>query len=131
MAEQYDKLPNENEIQSGLTTSKDAEVMAQAVNNLAPKCEFGIRKNDSDELYLVHKGGDALPSDSAVDTEIASINTAYAAKDYYRSRAKEYIAIGNQLDLLWHDIDADSDLKTKLSGFYDAIKATKDKYPKS
>ena len=51
MAEQYDKLPNENEIQSGLTTSKDAEVMAQAVNNRAPKWEFGIRKNDSDELY--------------------------------------------------------------------------------
>ena len=131
MAEQYDKLPNENEIQSGLTTSKSAEVMAQAVNKLAPKWECGLRKNDSDELYLVHKGGDALPSDSAVDTEIASINTAYAAKDYYRSRAKEYIAIGNQLDLLWHDIDADSDLKTKLSGFYDALKATKDKYPKS
>ena len=56
MADQYDKLPQENEIQSGLTTSRTPEVMAQAVNNLAPNCEFGIRKNENNEYYLLHKG---------------------------------------------------------------------------
>ena len=131
MADQYDKLPQENEIQSGLTTSRTPEVMAQAVNNLAPNCEFGIRKNENNEYYLLHKGGDDLPPQNDIDEEISRINAEYDAKGYYRNRAKEYIAIGNQLDLLWHDIDADEDLKTKLSGFYNAINATKDKYPKS
>ena len=42
----------------------------------------------------------------------------------------EYPTIEEQMDLLWHAIDADADLKTKLGGFYDAIKAVKAKYPK-
>ena len=41
-----------------------------------------------------------------------------------------YPAIGDQLDLLWHAIDADSDLKVKFSAFYNSIKAVKDANPK-
>ena len=45
-------------------------------------------------------------------------------------RSQEYPAIGEQLDLLYHAIDADSDLKTKFSSFYNTIKSVKEKYPK-
>ena len=41
-----------------------------------------------------------------------------------------YLGIGDQLDLLWHAIDADEDLKVKFADFYNAAKAVKDKYPK-
>tara|TARA_Y100001951_G_C11058403_1_gene139474 strand:+ start:216 stop:515 length:300 start_codon:yes stop_codon:yes gene_type:complete len=41
-----------------------------------------------------------------------------------------YPEISEQLDLLWHAIDADADLKVKLAGFYNAIKAVKDANPK-
>ena len=41
-----------------------------------------------------------------------------------------YPQIGDQLDLLFHAIEADTDLKTKFAEFYNAIKAVKDAYPK-
>ena len=53
-----------------------------------------------------------------------------AANGYKKDRQQSYPILGEQLDLLWHSIDADADLKVKLSGFYNAIKALKDKYPK-
>ena len=45
-------------------------------------------------------------------------------------RSQEYPAIKEQLDMLYHAIDADSDLKTKFSSFYNTIKSVKEKYPK-
>ena len=45
-------------------------------------------------------------------------------------RKDEYPEIGEQLDMLYHAIDADSDLKTKFSSFYNTIKSVKEKYPK-
>tara|TARA_Y100001973_G_C5158392_1_gene312140 strand:+ start:265 stop:648 length:384 start_codon:yes stop_codon:yes gene_type:complete len=45
-------------------------------------------------------------------------------------RREEYPEIGEQLDMLYHAMDADSDLKTKFSSFYTSIKEIKDKYPK-
>ena len=41
-----------------------------------------------------------------------------------------YPAIGDQLDLLWHEIDADADLKVKFASFYNSIKTIKDANPK-
>ena len=37
---------------------------------------------------------------------------------------------GDQLDMLWHSIDKNPDLKTKFFDFYEAIKAVKVKYGK-
>jgi hypothetical protein len=49
---------------------------------------------------------------------------------FYRSnRAKEYSAIGEQLDALWHAMDR-GDLP-KVPEFYDPIKEVKDRHPKS
>jgi hypothetical protein len=42
-----------------------------------------------------------------------------------------YDTIGNQLDMLFHAIDADSDLKTKFATWHTHIAAVKAKYPKS
>ena len=53
-----------------------------------------------------------------------------AKETHIYPRKMEYPTIEEQMDLLWHAIDADADLKTKLGGFYDAIKAVKAKYPK-
>ena len=41
-----------------------------------------------------------------------------------------YDTIGNQLDMLFHAIDADSDLKTKFATWHTHIAAVKAKYPK-
>ena len=45
-------------------------------------------------------------------------------------RASNYPKIGDQLDMLWHSIDRDGELKSKYYDFYEAIKAVKVKFPK-
>jgi len=66
--------------------------------------------------------------------------TAYAAqkakevktapKPYVAKRKLAYPQIGDQLDMLWHSIDENAELKQKYFAFYEAIKAVKAKYPK-
>tara|TARA_R100000426_G_C4773476_1_gene91882 strand:+ start:236 stop:505 length:270 start_codon:yes stop_codon:yes gene_type:complete len=67
---------------------------------------------------------------SAREAEEAAFIAYRAANGYKSARAASYPPLGEQLDLLWHAIDADADLKVKLSGFYNAIKAVKDANPK-
>ena len=50
---------------------------------------------------------------------------------YINQRRNAYPAIGDQLDMLWHSIDQDAELKQKYFDFYQAIKSVKVKYPKN
>lgn len=49
---------------------------------------------------------------------------------YIGQRKNAYPDIGDQLDMLWHSIDQDPQLKSKYFDFYEAIKTVKVKYPK-
>ena len=51
-------------------------------------------------------------------------------RGYVEKRASEYPSVGDQLDMLWHAIDADATLKTNYSAFHAAIKTVKDANPK-
>lgn len=50
---------------------------------------------------------------------------------YKNQRKNAYPEIGDQLDMLWHSIDQDAELKQKYFDFYQAIKSVKVKYPKN
>ena len=71
---------------------------------------------------------------SKIDAARTTLNAEAAAVKYKTDRttngSKTYPAIGDQLDLLWHAIDADTDLKSKFSAFYNCIKEVKDANPK-
>jgi len=64
------------------------------------------------------------------DAEEAAFIKFQAETEYITNRRNNYPQIGEQLDLLFHAIDADTDLKIKLASFYNAIKAVKDANPK-
>ena len=53
-----------------------------------------------------------------------------APKPYVAKWKLAYPQIGDQLDMLWHSIDENAELKQKYFAFYEAIKAVKAKYPK-
>jgi hypothetical protein len=61
--------------------------------------------------------------------KISALVAEYEAKEYQRQRALEYPSIGNQLDMLWHAIDAGT--LNKTSDFYTTLKAVKDANPKA
>ena len=85
----------------------------------------GAYKADGTEINLVQSDIDAARS--ILDAEAAAVKYK---TDRTTNGSTTYPAIGDQLDLLWHAIDADTDLKSKFSAFYNSIKEVKDKYPK-
>jgi len=50
------------------------------------------------------------------------------SEDYRKLRQKEYPSLADQLDALWHAMDAGG--LPKVEPFYSQIKAVKDKYKK-
>ena len=85
----------------------------------------GAFKADGSQITLVQ---------SDIDAARVTLDAEAAAVKYKTDRttdgSKTYPAIGDQLDLLWHAIDADTDLKSKFSAFYNSIKEVKDANPK-
>ena len=71
---------------------------------------------------------------SKIDTARTELNTAAAAIKYQTDRttdgSKTYDTIGNQLDMLFKAIDADSDLKTKFATWHTHITEVKNANPK-
>ena len=70
------------------------------------------------------------PTEQACTNGLATLQSNFDNKEYQRNRAKEYPAIGDQLDMLWHSIDEDASLKSKYFAFHQAILAIKSKYSK-
>jgi len=80
------------------------------------------------------RGSDPQPTEAELTQAWADWQAAAAAVKYKTDRTKNgsttYASTGDQLDLLWHAIDADTDLKSKFSAFYNSIKEVKDANPK-
>ena len=84
--------------------------------------------------------GIKVPFTAQEEAEWDANEAAYAAKQakevktepkpYVAKRKLAYPPIGDQLDMLWHSIDKNPDLKTKFFDFYEACKAVKVKYGK-
>ena len=72
------------------------------------------------------KTGIPKPTQAELDAEVTRLQTEYDNNQYQRDR--QYAPTGDQLDMLWHSIDAGIDLKQ--SEFYIANKAGKDANPK-
>ena len=85
----------------------------------------GAFKADGSQITLVQSDIDAARV--TLDAEAAAVKYK---TDRTTNGSTTYPAIGDQLDLLWHAIDADSDLKSKFSAFYNSIKEVKDANPK-
>ena len=71
---------------------------------------------------------------SKIDSARATLNAEAAAIKYQTDRttdgSKTYDTIGNQLDMLFKAIDADTDLKTKFATWHTHITEVKNANPK-
>jgi len=88
-----------------------------------------------------HNGTTPIPV-ADIEAKMTELQAEYDAKqyqrdnepkqpDYIKQRRNSYPEIGDQLDMLWHSIDQDEELKTKYFNFYQAIKSVKIKHPKN
>lgn len=96
--------------------------------------ELGYKENmlSATETEINWKEGFSLTEaqQTALTAKAQELRTAYNNAEYQRNRASAYPSIGDQLDMLYHAIDADETLKTQFSDFYTAIKTVKDSNPK-
>ena len=104
--------------------------ICDAILSIKPGAEVMVEGTDINDCRIVWLNGTAEISKSDIEAKINELQADYDAKQYQRSRAKEYPKIGDQLDMLWHSIDESPELKQKYFKFYEAIKAVKAKYPK-
>jgi len=96
----------------------------QAIANLYPKVTHITNKYGPLDVNEESVSID----ESKVGEEVKKLETEWKVKQYQRDRQPEYPQIGDQLDMLYHAIDAGKVDKT--SDFYKALKAVKDKHPK-
>ena len=101
-----------------------------ALKSLRPGAEWvwsGADKQWSNLKWVDTK--QTQPTEAEVNAEVTRLTNLETANAYQGKRRDEYSYFGDQLDQLWHDID-DGKLD-KTGSWYLAIKAVKDKYPKS
>lgn len=92
---------------------------------------YGVIDNSKGFIYSnikVVKDGVTKPSEEDFNTKVQELKDAYATAQYKRDRAKEYLPLKEQLDMLWHAIDTGK--LDKTCDFYITNKAVKDKYSK-
>ena len=99
------------------------------------KAYAGTVVSIDDSAGAFDKDGNSVTLEqSKIDTARTELNTAAAAVKYKTDRttdgSKTYDTIGNQLDMLFKAIDADSDLKTKFATWHTHITEVKNANPK-
>ena len=100
--------------------------ITQAIKKINPNAEIVLRGDDINNIEWVN-GTTPIPK---ADIE-AKMNEMGTESNYAQQRRNAYPPIGDQLDMLWHSIDKDPQLKSKYFDFYEAIKGVKVKYPKN
>jgi len=97
----------------------------------AEKINIKLQNDGSgDYIHTWNVSGLAKPTEEQLATYEDEANTEEALNTILNNRRTEYPPIGDQLDMLWHSIDENAELKQKYFAFYEAIKAVKAKYPK-
>jgi len=93
--------------------------IVQAIKAINPSAEVSVNAEDFEQITW--HNGTAVISKADIQAKQAELQTAYNNKKYQRDREKEYPAIVDQLDDIYHN---------GIDGWKATIKVTKDKYPK-
>jgi len=101
-------------------------MIEKAILKINPNAEFSVNASDINQITWLN--GTTPISKADIEAKMVEVQAEYDAKQYQRDRV--YPSIGDQLDLLWHSIDNDAELKSKYFDFHQAILAVKAKHPK-
>ena len=99
-----------------------------AITSINPNAKVVVRGDDINTCEIEWLDGTTPISVSDIQAKMVEVQADYDANQYQRDRV--YPSIGDQLDMLWHSIDKDTELKSKYFDFHQAILAVKAKHPK-
>ena len=101
----------------------------RAILKINPNAVVTVSGNDVNNIEW-HNGTTPI-SKADIEAKMNEMANEPEQSQYAQQRRNAYPAIGDQLDMLWHSIEQDPQLKSKYFDFYEAIKAVKVKYPKN
>ena len=104
-------------------------MIIDAILKINPNAEVTVRGNDINNIKW-HNGTTPIPK-ADIEAKMNEMANESEQSQYAEQRRNAYPEIGDQLDMLWHSIDQDPQLKSKYFDFYEAIKAVKVKHPKN
>lgn len=98
--------------------------LTKALVSLYPGAQWTLNGDQYSGLEWLPGNDKPKPTQEELEAEADRLHQVWLNNQYQRDRAKEYPAIADQLDMLYHD---------KLDGtttWQDAVQVVKDKYPK-
>ena len=98
--------------------------LTKALVSLYPGAQWTLNGDQYSGLEWLPGNDKPKPTQEELEAEADRLHQVWLNTQYQRDRVKEYPAITDQLDMLYHD---------KLDGtttWQDAVQAVKDKYPK-
>tara|TARA_R100000329_G_C7590335_1_gene209363 strand:+ start:542 stop:862 length:321 start_codon:yes stop_codon:yes gene_type:complete len=105
-------------------------MIIKAILKIDPNAQVSVNANDINQITW-HDGNPKNITKADIEAKINEIANEPEQSKYAEQRRNAYPKIGDQLDMLWHSIDQNSELKQKYFNFYEAIKQVKVKYPKN
>jgi len=104
-------------------------MIIESILKINPNAVVTVKGEDINTCEIEWLNGTTPIPKADIEAKMVELQAEYDANQYQRDRV--YPAIGDQLDMLWHSIDQDPELKSKYFEFYEAIKAVKVKHPKN
>ena len=104
-------------------------MIIEAILKINPNAEVTVNAEDINQITWLN--GTTPISKADIEAKMAEMANEPEQSQYAQQRRNAYPEIGDQLDMLWHSIDQDAELKQKYFDFYQAIKSVKVKYPKN
>ena len=100
----------------------------KAILKINPNAQVSVSADDINTIVW-ENGTSPIPK-ADIKAKMNKMANEPEQSNYAEQRRNAYPPIGDQLDMLWHSIDKNPDLKTQYFDFYEAIKAVKVKYGK-
>ena len=104
-------------------------MIIKAILKIDPNAQVSVNANDINQITW-HDGNPKNITKADIEAKMNEMANEPEQSNYAQQRRNAYPEIGDQLDMLWHSIDQDPQLKSKYFNFYEALKAVKVKYPK-
>ena len=106
-------------------------MIIEAILKINPNAVVNVKGNDINNCEIEWLEGTTPISKADIEAKMNEMANESEQSNYAQQRRNAYPEIGDQLDMLWHSIDQDAELKQKYFDFYQAIKSVKVKYPKN
>ena len=106
-------------------------MIIDAILKINPNAKVTVVGSDIDTCEIQWLEGTTPISKADIEAKMNKMANEPEESTYAEQRRNAYPPIGDQLDMLWHSIDQNPELKQKYFDFYEAIKQVKVKYPKN